>query len=48
MDVAAVAAVFSGGGHKNAAGCTIEGSLEATKEKLLAALKEQISITEGL
>lgn len=48
VDVSAVAARFNGGGHKNAAGCTIEGTLETTKEKLLAALKEQMSITEGL
>ena len=48
VDVSAVAAVFSGGGHKNAAGCTIEGTLETTKGKLQAALKEQMSITEGL
>lgn len=48
VDVSAVAARFKGGGHKNAAGCTIEGTLETTKEKVLAALKEQMSITEGL
>ena len=48
VDVAAVAARFKGGGHKNAAGCTIEGTLETTKEKVLAALKDQMSITEGL
>ena len=40
VDVSAVAARFNGGGHKNAAGCTIDGTLESAKEKLLAALKE--------
>ncbi|MBE9532390.1 MAG: bifunctional oligoribonuclease/PAP phosphatase NrnA, partial [Proteobacteria bacterium] len=48
VDVAAVAASFGGGGHKNAAGCTIDGTLQSTKEKLLAALKKEMSITEGL
>lgn len=48
VDVAAVAAVFSGGGHKNAAGCVIEGSIDVAREKLLVALKEEMSKTEGL
>ncbi len=48
VDVSAVAASFGGGGHKNAAGCTIDGTLESTKEKVLAALKKEMSITEGL
>jgi phosphoesterase RecJ-like protein len=48
VDVSAVAASFNGGGHKNAAGCTIEGTLENAKEKVLAALKKEMSITEGL
>jgi bifunctional oligoribonuclease and PAP phosphatase NrnA len=32
IDVRAVAARFSGGGHKNAAGCTVKGSYDALKK----------------
>ena len=39
VDVAAVAAAFGGGGHVRAAGVTIAGTLEAAKEKILAALE---------
>ena len=35
LDVNAVAAVFGGGGHERASGCTIEGLLEEVKQKLL-------------
>ena len=38
IDVAAVAAHFGGGGHKNAAGCEIRGSLAAVKEHILKQL----------
>jgi phosphoesterase RecJ-like protein len=48
VDVAAIAARFKGGGHKNAAGCTIEGSFDEIQERVLVALKEQIALTEGL
>lgn len=39
-DVAGVAARFGGGGHRAAAGCTIEGTLDAVREKVLAAIRE--------
>jgi phosphoesterase RecJ-like protein len=39
-NVAQVAEHFGGGGHRNAAGCTIEGTLPEAKKKLLAAIKE--------
>lgn len=35
VDVSALAAEFDGGGHKRAAGCTIEGSLAQVKQKLI-------------
>jgi len=35
-DVAALAQGFGGGGHQNAAGCTIKGSLEEVEEKIFA------------
>ena len=48
VDVAAIAACFKGGGHKNAAGCTIEGTLKDVQERVFEALKEQIALTKGL
>jgi phosphoesterase RecJ-like protein len=34
VDVAAICSRFGGGGHKNAAGCVIEGTLEEAKNKI--------------
>ncbi|MCX5811975.1 MAG: bifunctional oligoribonuclease/PAP phosphatase NrnA [Proteobacteria bacterium] len=34
VDVAAICGFFGGGGHKNAAGCTMDGTLEEVKNKL--------------
>ncbi|MCX8023021.1 MAG: bifunctional oligoribonuclease/PAP phosphatase NrnA [Syntrophorhabdaceae bacterium] len=34
VDVADICSVFGGGGHKNAAGCVIEGTLEEVRQKL--------------
>ncbi|MBN1313759.1 MAG: DHH family phosphoesterase [Anaerolineae bacterium] len=46
-DVASVALSLGGGGHPQAAGCLIEGSLEAVVERLIPLLKAQIaSVTE--
>jgi phosphoesterase RecJ-like protein len=39
VDVSAVAQSFGGGGHKNAAGCTVRGSLAEVKEKVFKALE---------
>ncbi|MBQ7172695.1 MAG: DHH family phosphoesterase [Clostridia bacterium] len=42
-DVSALCGAFGGGGHKKAAGCTIEAdSIDAAAEKLLAVLKETL------
>lgn len=38
VDVASVAREFGGGGHRNAAGCTFETSLEEAERALVAAL----------
>jgi bifunctional oligoribonuclease and PAP phosphatase NrnA len=38
VDVASVASRFGGGGHKNAAGCTIEGSADQVKKMIIEAL----------
>jgi phosphoesterase RecJ-like protein len=40
--VARVAEHFGGGGHRNAAGCSMEGDLDAVKKKLLAAIRELV------
>lgn len=37
-DVFKIAVLFEGGGHKHAAGCTLEGSLANVKEKILKAV----------
>jgi len=38
VDVSAVAARFGGGGHRNAAGCTVSGTLADVKTRVLEAL----------
>ncbi|MDR1099598.1 MAG: bifunctional oligoribonuclease/PAP phosphatase NrnA [Treponema sp.] len=40
IDVAAIAAAFGGGGHKNAAGCSFPGVIEDLRPKLLAAFEK--------
>jgi phosphoesterase RecJ-like protein len=40
VDVSGAASKFGGGGHVNAAGCTMHGPLEEVKLSLLSALKE--------
>jgi phosphoesterase RecJ-like protein len=39
VDVSALAASFGGGGHHNAAGCVIEGDLEAVRDSVFALLR---------
>jgi phosphoesterase RecJ-like protein len=38
IDAGAVCAPFGGGGHRGAAGCTVEGSLQTARAKVLEAL----------
>ncbi|MFA6146940.1 MAG: DHH family phosphoesterase [bacterium] len=38
VDVSAVAARFGGGGHHNAAGCTVQGDLAGVKKRVLTAV----------
>lgn len=40
LDVAEIASQYGGGGHKNAAGCSIDLSLSETKEKLIKTFEE--------
>jgi phosphoesterase RecJ-like protein len=41
-DVARVAERFGGGGHHRAAGCTVNGSLDEVKQRVLAAVEEAL------
>ena len=38
VDVNKIAATFGGGGHANAAGCTVSGSLDAVTRRVLDAV----------
>lgn len=42
INVASVASQYSGGGHKNAAGCTIEGEIDVIKKDLFKKISEVI------
>ena len=39
VDVSRIAARFGGGGHPNAAGCTVAGTLEQATQRVLAAIR---------
>ena len=43
IDVAAIAAEFGGGGHKNAAGLSVTGTIEELRPKILAAFEKVFS-----
>jgi phosphoesterase RecJ-like protein len=45
VDVAKIALQFGGGGHKNAAGSSIGGAIEALKPKILKAFEEELEGT---
>ena len=40
LDVGEIARYFGGGGHKNAAGFSLEGSLNQVREKVLSQLED--------
>ena len=42
VDVSRLAAGFGGGGHHNAAGCNVEGSIEEVREKVFSHIKAVI------
>ncbi len=44
VDVGAIARSFGGGGHKNAAGCSASGSLEAVQDRFLSLLVEAVEM----
>ncbi len=47
-DVSRIAGVFGGGGHKKAAGCTINGGLTAVRKKLLEEIENAYNRREGI
>lgn len=42
VDVSRVAEQFGGGGHARAAGCRLEGTLEQARERLVAAIEQEL------
>ena len=44
VDAAQLAQQFGGGGHARAAGCTVRGSLEDVKKKLVAEAERRIKL----
>ena len=42
VNVAAIAESLGGGGHDNAAGCTLEGPMDQAREQILAALRGEM------
>ena len=44
LDASAICKKLGGGGHKGAAGASVEGSLAEVKEKVLSAIKESLDL----
>ncbi len=44
---AKVAVKFGGGGHRNAAGCTLRGTWEEAEEKIIALLQDAVARANG-
>jgi len=42
IDVSKIARLFGGGGHRNAAGCTIQGAVEEVKQRILNAISQEV------
>jgi phosphoesterase RecJ-like protein len=47
LNVAAIAARLGGGGHQNAAGCTLDGPLSRALKEILAELRSAMAILKG-
>ena len=47
VNVAKIAEKFGGGGHKNAAGCTLEGDWDGVEDTLVKMLTEAVKKTNG-
>jgi phosphoesterase RecJ-like protein len=47
IDIGAVAKEFGGGGHKNAAGCTVHGGIDALQKLFIEKIEGAITLQEG-
>jgi bifunctional oligoribonuclease and PAP phosphatase NrnA len=47
IDIGAVAKEFDGGGHKNAAGCTVKGAIEALQKIFVDKIEGAIELQDG-
>jgi phosphoesterase RecJ-like protein len=47
VNVAKVAEKFGGGGHRNAAGCTLKGSWEEAESTIVALLQDAVKRANG-
>src|SRR5206468_8512701 len=47
IDIGAVAKSFGGGGHKNAAGCTVTGAIDALQKTFVEKIEGAIALQEG-
>jgi bifunctional oligoribonuclease and PAP phosphatase NrnA len=45
IDIGGVAKEFEGGGHKNAAGCTVTGAIETLQKMFVAKIEHAIECT---
>jgi phosphoesterase RecJ-like protein len=48
VNVARVAEKFGGGGHRNAAGCTLRGSWEKAEQEIVGLLRDAVERANGL
>jgi phosphoesterase RecJ-like protein len=44
IDIGAVAKAFAGGGHKNAAGCTVSGAIDALQKTFIDKIDHAIAL----
>lgn len=47
IDIGAVAKVFGGGGHKNAAGCTVRGAIDDLQRQMVEKMERAIERQDG-
>ena len=47
VNVARVAELFGGGGHRNAAGCTLEGTWEEAEQRIVSLLRDAVDRANG-
>jgi phosphoesterase RecJ-like protein len=47
VNVARVAEMFGGGGHRNAAGCTLKGTWEEAEQKIVGLLRDAVERANG-